>query len=485
MENLKINILSKEEIEEIHKATMKVLADPGILVDSQEARDLFKKNGCEVDDETKMVKIPESVVKKALSTVPKEFVLYSRDGKHNVQFKSDGSVVNNNTFGIGTKIIEYAGNGQYIDRESTLKDLGDIAKVADYCDNIDFFCSPVSAMDLADDPVRTLKEMKALLVNSVKPIDLDSDSEFFEEYFEMVAACYGGDKERAKREPINTVGCCPASPLQLDAELCATALTGPKYGFPLSMTSMVMASASGPIYSAGTLVIHNAEVLTALMLAQLNKPGCKVIYSQATTIFDFINASAPIGAPEIGMFASACAKLAQHYHIPCMVAGCTSDAKKPGVQSGLEKAMTCLTSCLGGSSTVFGAGMIDLGNSYSKEQLLIDNEIIKMVRQIRRGIKVNDETIDLEEIRGVGIGNDFLGQMSTLANIDSLSNPKFLERGQYGDWVKAGCPDAADLAHEMVVEILSKPPLNPIEDEKRAKIDAILAAKRKELEAAQ
>ena len=182
------------------------------------------------------------------------------------------------------------------------------------------------------------------------------------------------------------------------------------------------------------------EASTGLMLAQLNKPGCKVIYSQATTIFDFINASAPIGAPEIGMFASACAKLAQHYHIPCMVAGCTSDAKKPGVQSGLEKAMTCLTSCLGGSSTVFGAGMIDLGNSYSKEQLLIDNEIIKMVRQIRRGIKVNDETIDLEEIRGVGIGNDFLGQMSTLANIDSLSNPKFLERGQYGDWVKAGCP---------------------------------------------
>ena len=200
MENLKINILSKEEIEEIHKATMKVLADPGILVDSQEARDLFKKNGCEVDDETMIVKIPEAVVNKALSTIPPEFTLYSRDGKHDMQWKSDGSITNNNTFGIGTKIIEYAGNGQYIDRESTLKDLGDIAKVADYCDNIDFFCSPVSAMDLADDPVRTLKEMKALLVNSVKPIDLDSDSEFFEEYFEMVAACYGGDKERAKRE---------------------------------------------------------------------------------------------------------------------------------------------------------------------------------------------------------------------------------------------------------------------------------------------
>ena len=321
MENLKINILSKEEIEEIHKATMKVLADPGILVDSQEARDLFKKNGCEVDDETKMVKIPESVVKKALSTVPKEFVLYSRDGKHNVQFKSDGSVVNNNTFGIGTKIIEYAGNGQYIDRESTLKDLGDIAKVADYCDNIDFFCSPVSAMDLADDPVRTLKEMKALLVNSVKPIDLDSDSEFFEEYFEMVAACYGGDKERAKREPINTVGCCPASPLQLDAELCATALTGPKYGFPVNILSMAMAAASSPIYLAGTLVTHNAEVLSGIVLVQLAFPGHPVIYGSSTTCFDFYSESAPVGSPEIAMIGAGVATLAQYYGIPSIVAG--------------------------------------------------------------------------------------------------------------------------------------------------------------------
>lgn len=321
MENLKLNVLTKEEVEEIHRATLKVLADPGILVDSEEARAIFKANGCEVDDATKMVKIPEAVVNKALSTVPSEFTLYSRDGQHNVVFKSDGSLVHNNTFGIGTKIIEYTGNGEYIDRASTLKDLGDIAKVADYCDNIDFFCSPVSAMDLADDPVRTLKEMKALLVNSVKPIDLDSDSDFFEEYFEMVAACYGGDRERALREPINTVGCCPASPLQLDAELCATALTGPKYGFPINILSMAMAAASSPVYLAGTLVTHNAEVLSGIILVQLAFPGHPCIYGSSTTCFDFYSQSAPVGSPEIALIGAGVATLAQYYKIPSIVAG--------------------------------------------------------------------------------------------------------------------------------------------------------------------
>ena len=165
------------------------------------------------------------------------------------------------------------------------------------------------------------REMKALLVNSVKPIDLDSDSEFFEEYFEMVAACYGGDKERAKREPINTVGCCPASPLQLDAELCATALTGPKYGFPVNILSMAMAAASSPIYLAGTLVTHNAEVLSGIVLVQLAFPGHPVIYGSSTPCFDFYSESAPVGSPEIAMIGAGVATLAQYYGIPSIVAG--------------------------------------------------------------------------------------------------------------------------------------------------------------------
>lgn len=321
MEYLKLNVLTPEEVQKIHKATMTVLSECGILVDSQEARDVFKKNGCEVNDETKIVKMPEKVVMDALSKIPPEFTLYSRDGQHNVQFKSDGSVVNNNTFGIGTKVIEYLGNGEYVDRASTLNDLGNIAKVTDYCDNVNFFCSPVSAMDHADDPVRTLREMRELLVNSAKPIDLDSDSAFFEEYFEMVAACYGGDRERAMREPINTVGCCPASPLQLDAELCETALTGPKYGFPINILSMAMSAASSPIFLAGTLVTHNAEVLAGLVLVQLVYPGHPCIYGSSTTCFDFFSQSAPVGSPEIALIGAGVATLAQFYKIPSIVAG--------------------------------------------------------------------------------------------------------------------------------------------------------------------
>ena len=81
MENLQLNTLNDEDVQKIHKATLEVLMNPGIRVEHEGALKVFKENGCEVDDETMIVKIPEAVVNKALSTIPPEFTLYSRDGK--------------------------------------------------------------------------------------------------------------------------------------------------------------------------------------------------------------------------------------------------------------------------------------------------------------------------------------------------------------------------------------------------------------------
>jgi len=483
MEHLMLNIISDEEIKKIHETTLKVLMDPGIVVDAQDARDVYRAHGCIVDDEKKLVKIPEDVLMKALSTIPPEFTLYSRDGKHNVQWKSDGSITNNNTFGIGSSVIECRGHDDYIRRPSTLQDLADLCKILDYCDNIDFPTTPVSALDHADDPIRSLEEMRAMLYNTAKPLDFDSDSTFFKEYFEITKVIYGGDEKRAFNEPIMTVAGCPTSPLMLDEELTTTCIHGPEYGFPLSMTSMAMSGASSPIFLAGTIVIHNAEVLSALALAQMAHPGCKCIYGHATTIFDIMGQAAPVGCPEIGMIAAACAALTHFYHIPCMTAGGLSDSKRPSAQAGWEKAITLFTPQLGGPSTIFGAGMLDLASSQSKEQMLIDNEIIGLIRFVKKGIKVDDTTLAYESIKKVGNGNNFLSEPDTMNNFSIPSNPQFTDRGQWGDWVKAGKPDMVDLAHERVLEILSKPPLNPIPDDIKSKIDAIIEAKKKEMQA--
>lgn len=321
MNHISTQILSKEEMDLIHETTLKVLMDPGILVNNDRARAIFKEAGCIVDENTKVVKIPKEIIDKTLSTTPNEFTMYSRDGKHNVKMVSDGSIVNNMTFGVGTRMISYLGEGRYECRGSTLQDMYEISKVVDSCDNIDWFCSPVSAMDLATDPVRTLKEVRAIVENSSKPVLLDPDPSFMKDYFEIEKICYGGDEERARKEPFFLVGGCPSSPLQLDDVFCQLAIDAPDYGMPFMCLSMAMGAASSPIFLAGTMVTHNAEVLAGIALVQLANPGALTFYGSSTTAFDFYNDAAPVGSPELALISAAVAQMAHYYRIPSIVAG--------------------------------------------------------------------------------------------------------------------------------------------------------------------
>jgi trimethylamine--corrinoid protein Co-methyltransferase len=99
------------------------------------------------------------------------------------------------------------------------------------------------------------------------------------------------------------------------------ALQATKYDMPMMVLSMAMSAASSPVFLAGTLVTHNAEVLAGVVLTQLFKPGHPTFYGSSTTSFDIKGGSAPVGSPELGVISAGVAKLAQYYDLPCVVAG--------------------------------------------------------------------------------------------------------------------------------------------------------------------
>ena len=119
--------------------------------------------------------------------------------------------------------------------------------------------------------------------------------------------------------------------------------------------------------------------------------------------------------------------------------------------------------------------------SFSMEQLLIDNETIGMNRFAKKGIEVAEDTIDLQDIRDVGPGGDFLGHPTTLANVDIPSKAYILDRNMYGGWAAGGKKDAVDVAHEMVVKYLAQPPQTPLSKEALAKMDEIIDNRLKQL----
>ncbi len=85
--------------------------------------------------------------------------------------------------------------------------------------------------------------------------------------------------------------------------------------------SMALSGTTTPVTLAGTLIVHNAEVLGGIVLAQLVRKGLPVIYASSTTMFDLSCINVPVGAPELGMMGAAVAKLAQYYNLPSFVAG--------------------------------------------------------------------------------------------------------------------------------------------------------------------
>ena len=88
LNGIEFELFTQDELKAIHEATIDVLSDPGIQVSDANARAIFKENGCLVDEKTKIVKIPEFVVRRALQTAPSRFTLWARNKKYNTDRKS-------------------------------------------------------------------------------------------------------------------------------------------------------------------------------------------------------------------------------------------------------------------------------------------------------------------------------------------------------------------------------------------------------------
>jgi len=129
---------------------------------------------------------------------------------------------------------------------------------------------------------------------------------------------------------------------------------------------------------------------------------------------------------------------------------------------------------MAGANSIYGSGMLELGQTFSMEQLVIDNDIIAMERKAMEGVVVNDETLAVEVTKEIGVGKDFIGHPTTMANIDLASDPTVFNRDMIGDWRAAGSKSCVDVAHEIVVDVLKNHKVLPIPEDKLAKIKAIV-----------
>ena len=115
-------------------------------------------------------------------------------------------------------------------------------------------------------------------------------------------------------------------------------------------------------------------------------------------------------------------------------------------QSGHEKTLTAVLPALAGANLIYGLGMLESGVTFDYGQLVMDDEIARMIKHVVSGIPVDDETLAVEDIAQVGSFGDFLSLDATLRHMREQSQPKLIDRRVREDWTSMGATDLHDRA---------------------------------------
>jgi trimethylamine--corrinoid protein Co-methyltransferase len=147
----------------------------------------------------------------------------------------------------------------------------------------------------------------------------------------------------------------------------------------------------------------------------------------------------------------------------------------PDAQAGHEKTLTGMCAAMAGANLIYGAGMLDSGLIFSYAQLVIDNDIFKMIRKVMQGMRADDENLAVDIIKSVGPGGDFLMQDHTMKYMRTLpSVPNLIDRGNRENWLASGEKGLAEKAAEKAAEILANHKTVPLSDEAKSALRSVV-----------
>ena len=312
---LEFNVLTKEELDDIHAATLEVLWKTGVFVEDEEAVEIFHGGGAVIDPKKKIVKIPGYLVENAVQSAPEVVLMAGRDPKDD--FLLEPNRVGFDCFGEAILLVDPKTREL---REPTQADLADATRLVDALKHIDICHRSMGCHDVPPEVV-SLYNAEALLSNTTKHILLGPGSGFLLRKIIQMLTAVVGSKEKLMERPIMTCGSCAVTPLRLPRDCCEIVIESARSGMIASVLSQPMAGGTSPVTLAGTLVLANSEVLSACVLSQLVRKGTPFVYASSSCSLDLRFGTSAVGTPETALLNSAVAQIARYYLLPARIAG--------------------------------------------------------------------------------------------------------------------------------------------------------------------
>ena len=446
------SLLTQEQVERVHDASLEILENVGLLVRNDKARSIFSKHGCKVDSETLIVKFPRAVVEKYRIMLPPTFTFRGRDPKYDRVIPQDGPIIV--TGSSAPNIIDPV-TGE--ERRARSDDIARIAHLINELAAIDVF----SISTLADDAPEgqfTLARLYPALKYCLKPIrSTTKDMEDIHAIMKLLFAV-AGSEEAYREHPFVTHHYCPVvSPLTMDKLSTEAIIYFSEIGLPVYPSIVPNAGLTSPMSMAGTVVQGNAEFLAAAVLMQMVREGTPTIYASLPTVADMRSGAYASGGIECGILHMAFAQIAHYYNVPCGGYVGLSNSKINDAQSGYETGMSSVAGVLAGADMLNMAGLLDALKVFDFAKAVIDDEVAQMLKRVKRGITFNEEELALDAIAQTKPGGSFLMNPHTAKRMKTEALlTKISDRDQRNIWEKKGSLDTQAHAMQRANEILAK-----------------------------
>ncbi len=446
--------LTPLQVQRIHTAVLDVLENIGLSQAIPSCIDLITAAGGKLKDDGRLT-FPRSLVEDVISYACRDMVLHGRDPKHDLELT--GTKMYFGTAGAAVHVVD---TDTRVYRDSTLKDLYDIARLVDSLEHIHFFQRPIVTRDMELPLELDFNTCYACISGTSKHIGsswvLPEHLDMSLEMLHMVA----GSEEQWRERPFVSCSCCfVVPPLRFAEDACAVLETTVRGGMPILLLAAGQAGATSPASLAGAVVQEVAETLAGLVYVNLIKKGHPSILGIWPFVSDLRTGAMSGGSGEQAILMAACGQMGRFYDLPTGIAAGMADSKLPDAQSGFEKGYTTSLAGHCGANLVYeSAGMHASLLGVSLESFVIDNDMLGAVNRTVRGIEVSDETVSIEVMRDVCVGgpNHFLGHDQTMGLMQKdYVYPDVADRTSPKEWVEQGSTNVIERAKIKVDEILS------------------------------
>ncbi|MBI3978021.1 MAG: trimethylamine methyltransferase family protein [Chloroflexi bacterium] len=455
----RLELFTQEDVEKVHEASLRVLEETGFVFRCEEALDILEATpGTKVDRDLERVWIDRTLVERSLAQCPPTFTIHTPNPKYYRTYGTDAVYVGPVGAPAFTHDLE---RGRRLGR---LSDVIELIKIVHQLPEMD--AAGTSMVTAEDVPVPLRMYVSALVtaMHSDKvsafprlgPQAGELDRNPVAEFKEAVAAMFGSDWDYVAK-PVARGGANPLSPLMVDDRMAMSLIDTAKCGQPCSVASAIMGGLTSPMTFAGMMAVHNAEFLAGMVLVQAVRPGVPVIYGNFSTLADMKVGMPAYGGPEMALSTNLVAMLARRYRVPSAGCGSMSESKIPDAQAGFEHAFTALVAVLSGVSSLSeGAGVVESMLCSSYELLVLDQDLIGMIKRLVQPPAITDEELAVDVIHEVGPQGMFLTTEHTYKHFKSAYfQPRLMDRQVYAEWVKRGSKSAADRATEEWKRILA------------------------------